>query len=459
MKSPHYIIEKPLEKPPAPCCLEGELSVIVVEDDPIAAKILIEALRGNGVHPSLHTHGSDALRELASSPSCRAILIDLSLPDMEGMDLLREARRINPGLACFILTARNHVESAVTAMKAGALDYFTKPFDLPKVVTTVRETLKTINPKLNKNFILRDDHWKSKAMLEAIRLADIAAASDKPLLISGPNHSGKTYFARNIHTRRQEKPSEFITVDLVSLTAKQAEIVLFGANLQQADSSLKLGSGLLYSRSKLTVCIRSVDRLSPLSQTLLLGWLKLSSEINTPHRTTIRLITTTSEDLSQLVAKQLFVSDLFYALSTYHIWVPGLAERVEDIPQLSEDIITSICVEQQRKRPTLTPQALEILSDHIWPGNVSELWSVLSHAMAVTKDGLITEADLPNLNSLIASNQKISHLPKSVMSIDDLNRAALVSTLEACGGNRRRAAKKLKVSLRTVYNMIKRYDL
>ena len=154
-----------------------------------------------------------------------------------------------------------------------------------------------------------------------------------------------------------------------------------------------------------------------------------------------------------------FRNDLWYALSVHHIEVPALAQRVKDLPQLCEDIITSICVNRRLRRPKLTRKALEAITEHTWPGNLAELQSALEHAVTTTADGLISPSNLPRLVNPPTQPAAATPATMAVSSIDEITRTALMAALDASHGNRRRTAQRLKVSLRTVYNMIQRYEL
>lgn len=434
-----------------------ELSVLVVEDDPVAAGILHEVLLNHGIDTSTHSHGRDALRELRSNRRCGAMLIDLSLPDMDGIEVLREARRISPRLPCFILTARDHVESAVTAMKAGADDYFTKPFDIARLIPTLRGAMtlaaRTPDDDRAQYLLAVEGRWKSAAMKEAIHLASRASNSNSPVMLTGPHNSGKSSMARFIHSQSKRADGLFYSIDLAPFTPRQAEIELFGADLTETPSIQR--KGRLDRHRKGTLHISNIDLLRPCAQEALLRWLADATE----GATACRLITSTAADMQSLVLQERFRSDLWYALSVHRVQMPPLSERIEDIPQLCEDIITSICVTRRLRRPTLTRKALEVIMDHTWPGNLSELQSALEHAVATTADGLISPADLPRLGGQPTNPAESKPVPLGLSSIDEITKAALMAALDACEGNRRRAAERLKVSLRTVYNMIQRYEL
>lgn len=431
----------------------AEFSVLVVEDDPVAAGILHEVLLNHGITTHTFPRGHDALRELRANPLYGAMLIDLSLPDMDGIEVLREARRISSRLPCFILTARDQVESAVIAMKAGASDYLTKPFDITRLVQALRGAIMTAAASGDLERVATPEtHWKSAAMREALRLASRAAQSDRPVMLIGPPNSGKNSLARQIHSHSHHADDGFHSIDLAALAPGQAETDLFGGDLSETRMQDLHQQGCLDRLRKGTLCLSDIELLRPAAQHALLHWL----ENDGAGAYCCRLITSTNADIESLVTQERFRSDLWYALSIHRIDLPPLAARIDDIPQLCEDIITSICVKRRLRRPTLTRKALDAIRAHDWPGNLSELHSALEHAVASTTDGLISPADLPPLGG----RKPDGNTPEtSLPSIEEITKAALISALEATGGNRRMVAEQLRVSLRTVYNMIRRYGL
>jgi len=248
------------------------------------------------------------------------------------------------------------------------------------------------------------------------------------------------------------------TINLAALSPLQVETELFGAPLEKLDESLPFGRGKLARCRGETLYIENIDRLHPAAQ---LQFLKLISDEPTTQTGKLpacRLITSSRVDFTAEIKEGRFRQDLWYALSVYKILVPCLAERTEDIALLCESIITRICVNAKLRRPTLTRRALEVLLDHPWPGNLNELHSCLEHAVTRTSDGLIGPDDFPPMHRQQGFDTP-SALPIGGASIDELTKLTLTAALDACGGNRRRAAKRLKVSLRTIYNMIDRYGL
>lgn len=438
-------------------------SVLVVEDDLTTSSLICAVLNNRGV-PSIPCHSvNESLEAIRENLTIGAAVIDLGLPDGDGIDVIRKARQVFPGLPFFVLTAKESVESAVVAMKAGAMDYFTKPFDTEKLVTVLADAMSLYRGQRERNQAVNDEFpsvfsWKSPKMRQAFEVAKLAAKTLSPVLITGEPSTGKRSVAKLIHEGGKLRSKPLVTINLANLTPIEAEIELFGKPLSKPDEVHTTGRGRLERSSGSTVFIENIERLSAPGQSALLEWIKSADKGGPGGIHPCRLITSGPASLERLILEGSFRDDLRYALSVYQVEVPSLAERSQDLPDLCETTITRICVSRKLRRPSLTRKAMEAILDHSWPGNLSELHSVLEHAVTHTGDGLIGPDDLPRLLAS-AEPTRTSFIPLGISSIDDINRATLLAALEACGGNRRRAAQRLKVSLRTIYNMIQRYQV
>ena len=436
-----------------------EWSLLVVEDDPTTSELVCMVMERHGIHavPCLNIH--EAAATLRDNARVGAMLIDIGLPDGDGIDLIRDTHQTFPKLPCFVLTAKDTVDTAVLAMKAGAVDYFTKPFDPENIISAVKGAMdvyvgdfdsldpQTLGPR-------KTWQWKSPAMLEALDSAKQAAKNSSPVLIRGAHNTGKGAIARWIHENSSGKNKPFVTVNPATMTPAQVYAELFGTAREGAS---RADQGRLGKTKGGTVYIENVTLLDTTAQAALLAWLN-GNPANTTGQPSCKLITSSAVNLDEALQTGGFRRDLWYAISIYQVEVPCLADRTEDLPLLCENIITRVCVASKLRRPSITRKALEMIIDHTWPGNLSELHNVLEHAVTHTNDGLIGPDDLPRMESAPRALQP-GAIPLGSASIDDITKASLVAALESCQGNRRRAAQRLKVSLRTVYNMIQRYEL
>ena len=443
------------------------LSLLVVEDDQATSEIICINLKQQGLRPIPCFNATEAILKVRERPEIHAMVVDITLPDGNGIDVLRKARQLLPDLPCFVLSAKDTVDSAVLAMKAGAENYFIKPFDPAPLAEALKAAMSayaeaTGSRENNFHPLRRARHWKSPKMIAAIETASEAANTLTPVLLEGGRNSGKKTIAELIHQGSACKNRQLQSMDLAHMSPFQIEVELFGRPLSEETEESPTGKGRLERCAGTTLYIENIECLSPVAQTEMMHYISSRRKPTSGKQQSCRFITSTTTDLRLAVKEGKFRQDLWYALSVYHIQVPKLAERPEDIPVLCENIITSICVVKKLRRPNLTRKAMEIIMDHTWPGNLSELYNVLEHAVTHTHDGLITPNDFPRLQpeeTVIDPYATFNGGPLGSASIDDLTKASLVAALEACGGNRRRAAQRLKVSLRTIYNMIQRYEV
>lgn len=433
------------------------LPVVIVEDDLTTLEILCAVLRGNGMNPVPFPAGLEAVDYIRRHPYIGALLIDISLPDINGIELLREARKVRNHVPAFILTAKNDVETAVNAMKAGASDYFTKPFDHRSLIATLHAalSLRSPAPDVYDCAMAYHDRWDSEAMKTALADVRRASLSASPVVILGRSGVGKSAFARLIHQFATLPPKAFHTLNLAELSEAQAEAELFGRSGAPDGST----GGRLGKSMGGTLHLANIQSLGMRAQAALVDWLNQNPTLAGAESVT-RLVCTTQADMEKLMESGAFRRDLWFLLSVHLINVPSLRERSEDLPSICEEILTSICVKGRLRRPSITRMAMTAIRDYHWPHNIMELHNALEHAVASTKDGLISRADLPRYVQCGDQQPDTAMMAElGRISIDEVTKASLEAALKACDGNRRRAAQLLKLSLRSVYYMIKRYGL
>lgn len=426
--------------------------LLIVEDDAITADLISHAALENGYVPVVRTTAHAARATDLGEVS--AALLDLQLPDGDGFDVLGYARRRYPKLPCFVLTARDSAESAVSALKAGALDYFTKPFQPARVFASLREVVGGALAKPPASNTNANGDWKSPAMVELHRAAEAAAANLSPVLLIGQKGCGKRSLAAYIHSQSRRSNHPFASVDTRSQDPASLEYELFGG---------ETGRGIR-KRGKIemthggTLFIQNIELLPESLQSRLVDALEMRVEAGTGGWSDFRLIASSEEPLEPLVEAGSFRKDLFYRLAVTVLNVPRLRDGSADILNWCDRILTEICLMRGCRRPHLTSGAKELILDHHWPGNLDELRKVLDHAVSKTASGIIgvdeVKSGIPTL-AHDTDGEKLSGFAR----INDLERAALMAALEACNGNRRRAAKRLGVSIRTIYNMIARHAL
>ena len=428
--------------------------LLIVDDDFITTELLRHYAVLNQFKPVVGSTFAEATAFDWGKFS--AVLLDLKLPDGDGFELLCQARKHYPELPCFILTSLDRADSAVSALKTGAVDYFTKPFDHTLIFSAIRAALprfeKTRRPDA---FVPRE--WKSPAMVAAHEGLMTAAGNDFPVLLIGDPGTDRRAFAQQIHSRSKRARLPFAAVEAAGLDERALELELFGGDSRQSSGTVIRRRGKFETAHRGTLFIQDIDQLPIALQGRLIDALDKDSSTSD-----FRLIASSRSRLDGPLEKKEFRNDLFYRLSTNVIQLPRLSDAAEDIPIWCDRILTEICLKQRARRPQFTKKALETLVDYSWPGNLDQLRKTLEQIVIGCGPGLIGIEDLPNeiVHGTQASTASaIAELAGVVARIEDLERISLISALDACNGHRRRASKLLGVSLRTIYNMIDRHSL
>lgn len=430
--------------------------LIIVESDAATADLISQATLKEGYVPVVYTTIREA--RAAKLGEASTMILELELPDGDGFDLLSFVRRHHPELPCFVLTARDSAESAVSALKAGACDYFTKPFDPSRVFASMRELVGVAPAKPQSAEPLVGGDWRSSAMIGLEQAAAAAATVHSPVLLIGEPGSGKRSLAASIHARSRRSTHPFASVDAGSGDAAALEQELFGGDAGKSSSRSALKRGKIEITHGGTLYIQNIELLLPSLQARLLDALEMRPEASFAAWSDFRLIASSGTPLQPHVDAGTFRRDLFFRLAITILHVPHLRDIPEDLLAWCDRLLTEICLTLRCRRPHLSRGAKEALLDHSWPGNLDELRQVLEQAVSRAKSGIIGLEELPpGFSSLQApkGNENLMGFAR----INDLERAALIAALDACDGNRRRAAKRLGVSIRTIYNMIDRHAL
>lgn len=429
-------------------------NLLIIEDDAITAKLLSLYARQHGFFPIVSPDFVSA--KSLDWKRFAALLLDIRLPDGDGMELLCRAQREHPNLPCFILTSIDKAEPAVVALKAGAADYFTKPFDQSQIFTSIHAVLRNPPPSRSTAPPASSEPWKSEAMIAANRQALEAATTGVPTLLIGNPGTGKRAFANFIHRRSSRAAMPFIAIDASAMDEMSLELELFGGESRHASGSFVRKRGKIEMCQGGTLYVHEIEHLSLPLQARLCEALEERSHSNSGFR----LIASSRSDLGGQFRRNLMRHDLFYRLSTAPIRLPSLCEATEDIPTWCERLLTEICIHHQRRRPQFTKGALEALVDFPWPGNLDQLRQTLEQVVMQSTRKLIGLEDLPaEIGAGTPPTPKEPSALPQAARINDLEQAALIAALNTFNGNRRRTAKRLGVSLRTVYNMIDRYGL
>lgn len=436
----------------------------IVEDDEASSMLLAAQARAFGFQPEVMPNGEELRQRIKQSKAGSPwdlVVLDLGLPDCDGLVLLQEIKLRYPELPCIVLTARDKAKDAVVALRSGAAEYAVKPVEPNEFLSGARMIL----AKARRDAELAGDRaligrelgfpWKSKAMVGVKELVRHALTTTVPVLIEGEAGVGKQTLARGIHQRRLGGEGELVEFDVGQMDEEAFNLALYGGEVITLGlQEIKTGTRGLFAQSRpSTLVLREVERLSMAGQERLCRALEAGTG-------RCRVVAVTKKSLEELVSQEGVFVDLFYQLATLRIKLPALRLRTEDLIPLAEQLVSEICVQQGCRRPGLNRSAYRWIKDHDWPGNISELRVVMKEALERSSasryfDEAALAAGLEKWRTEFQEKMSLADGRK----LDDLERAAFVDALKASGGNRRRVATKLGISLRTVYNMLERHGL
>ena len=439
-------------------------NILVVDDDADIREVLGDRLESLGYRVSAAENAKAGL-ELLERQNPQLVLLDIEMPDMNGIDMLREIRRREHDVTVVMITAYGTIERAVEAMKEGALDFIPKPFEPDHVALIVakaleRETLRRGIELLTEQ--VDDRHrmivGQSVTINRAVEMAKKAAASRSTVLLLGESGTGKEIFARAIHNWSDRKDKPFVAINCVGLSKELLESELFGHEKGAFTGALQLKKGKMELAHGGTVFLDEVGDISTELQTKLLRFLQEREFERVggakPISVDVRIIAATNRDLNAAVREGHFREDLFYRLNVVPLTLPPLRERKEDIPGLANYFLRRSALETKKNFTGVTEEALKKLVAYEWPGNVRELANVIESAVVLGQGPELTLEDLPA--KIVATMSKV---PRGGFTyhgaIDDYRRELIVKTLAQTQGNRAAAAKILGLQRTYLSRLIK----
>ena len=454
--------------------------ILVVDDERSMRELLAIVLRREGYDVLLAENGKAAI-ELLERESIDVLITDIKMPDMSGVDVLRAAKKTDQDILGIMITAFASTESAVEAMRLGACDYLSKPFDIDLLKMKVRE--KVENRQLRQENVLLKrtlglSHQfsnmigRSATMLDVFKMIETVARTNSTILLTGESGTGKGLVAQAVHfhSLRREKPMVALNCGAMPETLLESE--LFGhmrGAFTGADSNKK---GLLEVAEKGTIFLDEIGEMSPVMQVKLLrvlqerrfrrvgGLEELVADI--------RVIAATNQDLEKAVAEGRFREDLFYRINVIPIRLPPLRERREDIPLLAEHFLGKYAEQMQKPVTGISRPAVDLLLQHEWPGNIRELENVLERAVALESTPTVLVESLPPSIRAGASTARVAipppaELPETGFDLEahvkEIERGYLARALERTNGVQVKAAELLGMSFRSFRYYVKKYNL
>jgi len=442
--------------------MADKISILIVDDEDSVRDSLLNWFLEDGYEVEAAENAKKAL-QLLEERNFNIILADIKMPGMDGLELHRRIRSLNRETIVIIMTAFASVETAVQALKDGAFDYVTKPFDPDDLSHLIRNAASQIALK-NENEALKervttleevdDIIGHSEAIVRVLQHIESVAQSNASVIITGESGTGKELVARAIHANSSRKYFPMISVHCGALTESLLESELFGHEKGAFTGATFNRKGRFEMADGGTIFLDEIATISPKMQIELLRVLETKSFVrvggNREITSDFRVICATNRDLAAMVRNGTFREDLYYRLNVVNIDIPPLRERTDDIPLLVNHFIRKYCTSMSRDLITIEPSALKHLEKFEFPGNVRELENMIERAIVIGNGREIKLKDLP-LGAETPEN--------SVESLDELEKRHIEQILLKYNWNISRSARALSVDRVTLYNKIKKYDL
>jgi DNA-binding NtrC family response regulator len=439
-----------------------KISILIVDDEDSVRDSLYNWFIEDGYRVECAEDAKKALNILESE-DFDIILADIKMPGMDGLEMLKRIKNLRKDSAVIMMTAFATVDTAVQALKDGAFDYVTKPFDPDDLSHLIRNasrqiTLTEENELLREKLVSLENVeslvGKSEPMRKVLKEIESVAPSNASVIITGESGTGKELVARAIHSNSPRRFFPLVSVHCGALTESLLESELFGHEKGAFTGAVYNRKGRFEMADSGSIFLDEIATISPKMQVELLRVLETRSFMRVGGTKEItsdfRVICATNRDLKGMVEKGLFREDLFYRLNVVNINVPPLRERTEDIPLLVDYFIRKYCITMNRPVINIETAALKRLEEFSFPGNIRELENMIERAIVVGNGKKITSKDLPIGKETIVSG---------VESLDDLEKNHIISILAKYSWNISAAAKALKVDRVTLYNKIRKYDI
>ncbi len=423
--------------------------LLVVDDDIQMLSALEAALTSRGHRVETATNGIDAVSKLQQGLP-RAIITDLRMPGMDGLELLAHVRRTEPKLPVILLSAYGSVPTAVEAIRNGATDFLVKPFSQEALDAVLRRLPKETPATTGTSEIVTEN----PAMRTLLNDAAQAAKTNATILIQAESGTGKELLSRWIHDSSHRNKGPFVAVNCAALPESLLESELFGYEKGAFTGANALKPGKFELAHNGTILLDEIGEMAPLLQAKLLRVLQ-EQEVDRvggrkPVPISIRVIATTNKDLRKVISRGQFRQDLFFRLNVVPLRIPPLRERKDDLPTLTRHFAEKYGAGAESE---VSEQTLRLLSSYGWPGNVRELENIVHRAFALRGCLKITPSDLFDQKIDLGENLEL----QAGYSVSEMERKLILATLEQTNGNRTHAAKQLGISLRTLRNKLRDY--
>lgn len=444
-------------------------TILIIDDEPIIRKLLARMMELEGYEVFQAADRASGLK-LLTAKTPQLVLCDVFLPDGNGVEMVKEIKELQPETEVILLTAHGNIPDGVQAIKNGAFDYITKGDDNNKIIPIISRAMEKINsrpvqPSGSTVVPVRESAFDtvlghSRGLQQVIQLARKVAVTDVPVLLTGETGTGKEVFAQAIHNRSARAKQPFVAINCSAFSKELLESEIFGHKAGAFTGALKDKKGLFEEANHGTIFLDEIGEMAYGLQAKLLRVLETGEYIKVgdtkPTKIDVRIVSATNRNLKEEIANSNFREDLYFRLSVFHLHLPPLRERREDIPELAAAFLKFFAAKMGKQVKGFAADCQAWMQSYAWPGNVRELRNVIERALIICDD-YITLDDMP-------LDFRSSTLSGSAADGDDFELAEaehrhIQRVLQYTKGNKAEAARLLKIGLTTLYRKIEEYGI
>ncbi|MBW2711628.1 MAG: sigma-54-dependent Fis family transcriptional regulator [Deltaproteobacteria bacterium] len=454
--------------------MKHKKTLLIVDDDSTHRTMLRTLIGGWGYDVVEADDGSTAIETVQKHPF-DLVLMDVRMLKVSGLEALEEIKAFNPAIPVTIMTAYSSVETAVEALKKGAYDYLTKPLDFDKLRLTIeramehtrlKEENRILKENLGKHFDMQNIVGRSPAMMRLMETVAHVAPSEATVMITGSSGTGKELIAGMIHFNSPRKEGPFIKINCAAITETLLESELFGHEKGSFTGADRRKEGRFYQAHQGSLFL---DEVSEMPLTMQVKLLRVLQERELTRvggeeviKMDVRVIAATNRDLVDLKRKGLFREDLYYRLNVVSLEIPPLSERKDDIPLLARHFLKMFSEKNNKEIKGFTPRAMDRLIRHDWPGNVRELMNAVERGVVLTRTEYLDEQDfaiMQNGSQPFAEAVPVFDGKENSLSLEAVEKAAVLRMLEETDGNKSQAARRLGITRKTLHKKLKKYGV
>jgi two-component system response regulator AtoC len=453
------------------------VNILIADDEPSILKLHTHMVQELGYTPVLASDGNDAIKKL--TPDIRAILLDIKMPEKDGIEVLEIVRKVYPQVPVIMVSALHDLEIAVKAIKMGAFDYLTKPLDFDRLSTVLRnaldlsilkEEVTELRDKLRQSELFTDIVGESDKVNEVFELVSRVLETDINVMIIGESGTGKELIAKALHQGSKRREGPFVAVNCSAITSELAESLLFGHKKGSFTGAIEDRAGYFEQADQGTIFLDEIGDMNLEIQAKVLRILedKKVRRVGEKEERSInfRVISATNRDLSKGVKENKFRNDLYFRLEEYPIYLPPLRERKEDLPLLAQHFLNEFCESNNIAPKRFSQIAVQSMVQHPWPGNIRELKNVVRRTAVRANTDLIDQIDLGKMGEYspveevkpeFIQDKEVMSADGEFIPLDIVEKQAIEKAYFHSDRNAAEAAKLLGISRATMYRKLKQF--